>query len=223
MSGRVRLKSNYQLRIVLKSVKPPVWRRVLVPGDITLAELHQVIQTAMGWADCHLHEFRTQSGVAQVTPADFRRAQRNPRDLAKLVKILRAERAFMPREALAESQDVEAEDEAEVTLAEVCPRINDRLLYAYDFGDGWTHDVIVQKILPVEAGVQFPVCKAGKRACPPEDCGGPWGYERLLEVLSDLRHDEHTTMLEWVGAHFDPEAFDLQAVNKALAGMGGAD
>jgi len=82
------------------------------------------------------------------------------------------------------------------------------LKYVYDFGDDWEHKVVVEKVLPAEAGVNYPVCTGGRRACPPEDCGGVWGYEEFLAAISDRDHPEHDTMLEWVGGGFDADAFD---------------
>ena len=86
----------------------------------------------------------------------------------------------------------------------------------YDFGDSWEHELLVEKRLPLEAGKRYPVCLTGKRACPPEDCGGIWGYASLLEAIRDPEHPEHEEMLEWVGGEFDPEAFDLDEVNREL-------
>lgn len=91
-------------------------------------------------------------------------------------------------------------------------------IYEYDFGDGWEHDIKVEKILNAEPNVHYPVCLAGKRACPPEDCGGVPGYEYLLEILSDPKHEEYEERREWLGEEFDPEAFDIDGVNQALRG-----
>jgi hypothetical protein len=106
-------------------------------------------------------------------------------------------------------------DERKARLGDIVQQ-GGRLLYEYDFGDGWVHEITVEKILPVEAGVPYPRCLAGERACPPEDCGGPPGYQHLLDILSDPQHPERGEMLEWLGYEFEPEAFDLQATNKLL-------
>lgn len=91
-----------------------------------------------------------------------------------------------------------------------------KFLYEYDFGDGWLHDILVEKLMDPGPGKQYPICCAGKRAGPPEDCGGPWGYYNLLEAIGDPSHPEHEDLLEWVGGEYDPEAFDLNEVNKGL-------
>ena len=94
-----------------------------------------------------------------------------------------------------------------------------RLSYEYDFGDSWDHTLLVEKILPPQEGVRYPLCLKGKRACPPEDVGGVWGYENFLEVSRNPDHDEHEEYLTWVGGEFDPEAFDLEEVNTHLRSM----
>jgi hypothetical protein len=94
-----------------------------------------------------------------------------------------------------------------------------KFIYEYDFGDSWRHDVLVEKMLPPEAGARYPVCLTGKRACPPEDCGGIWGYANFLDAIGDPQHEEHDELLDWIGGSFDPEAFDLDAVNRRLRGI----
>jgi hypothetical protein len=110
----------------------------------------------------------------------------------------------------------EMKDVHSVTLSQVVPAAGSRFMYEYDFGDGWEHDVKVGKILSPEPKVRYPMCIAGERACPPEDCGGVWGYEELLEIIQDPNHEEHEDMIDWLGGEFDPEAFDLEAVNREL-------
>jgi hypothetical protein len=95
----------------------------------------------------------------------------------------------------------------------------DTLMYEYDFGDGWEHEIHVEKVLPAETGKRYPICLAGKRACPPEDCGGIPGYERLLEILRDPANEEYAETIEWLGGAFDPEGFDLAMVNRVLKQM----
>jgi hypothetical protein len=173
----------YQLKVTLKDSKPSIWRRVLVPGDISLSKLHQILQIAMGWEDSHLHQFIVGGAYYGEPDPDFRD---------------------------------EMKSERRVKLNQVAPHEKDRFTYEYDFGDSWEHQIVVEKILSPEPGARYPVCVAGKRACPPEDCGGVWGYESLLEAIADPNNPEHEEMLEWVGEDFDPEAFDPEQINEGL-------
>jgi hypothetical protein len=95
----------------------------------------------------------------------------------------------------------------------------DRFTYTYDFGDGWEHEVLVEKILPPEPGAHYPRCLKGKGACPPEDVGGVYGYADFLEAIQDPNHPEHDEYLEWIGGEFDPDAFDLEGLNEELRGI----
>jgi len=108
-------------------------------------------------------------------------------------------------------------------LSGVAALPGDRIRYIYDFGDDWEHDITVEDVLPAEPGVAYPRCTAGRRACPPEDCGGIWGYQDLLEILADPRHAGHAALLEWLGlgaaAELDPAHFDPGEVNESLSGL----
>jgi Plasmid pRiA4b ORF-3-like protein len=112
--------------------------------------------------------------------------------------------------------EYEVDDEAKLTLREAAPVEGARFEYVYDLGDSWTHEVIVEEIEPPDPEFRSPECLAGERACPPEDCGGPPGYEEFLEAIRDPRHPEHKDHLDWIGGRFDAEAFDLAAVNRRL-------
>lgn len=118
--------------------------------------------------------------------------------------------------------DEDIEDACGTMLSEVLPVQNrrPRFQYEYDLGDGWIHQLIVEERFPPEMVVNYPICLGGKRTCPPEDCGGPWGYGDFLETIKKPDHKSHDEMLEWVGGGFDPEAFDIEAVNKELATVG---
>ena len=95
-------------------------------------------------------------------------------------------------------------------------RVPAKFVYEYDFGDSWEHELLVEKILPPEKGAHYPRCIKAKRACPPEDVGGVWGYDDFLEAIQDPDHPDHEDMLEWVGGEFDPEAVDLDEINETL-------
>ncbi len=176
--------SIYELKVTLRDIRPPIWRRIRVRSDITLFKLHAILQVIMGWMDGHMHQF-----------------------VAKAKTYGRVDREFP-----------ECEDEKKVLLSQVLRGPKDSFVYEYDFGDGWKHIVVLEQVLEAEHGGKYPYVVAGKRACPPEDCGGARGYERLLEILSNPRHTEHADMVEWVGGSFDPEAFDRDEINRRFHG-----
>lgn len=104
-------------------------------------------------------------------------------------------------------------------LSQIAPAVRTRFGYDYDFGDNWQHDVLIEKIVAADPDRVYPVCLAGERACPPEDCGGVGGYGELLKILKNPRHPEYSEIRQWAGADYDPEAFDLTAINLALSGL----
>jgi hypothetical protein len=205
------------IRIALKGTKPLIWRRVAVLADITLGQLHEVIQIVMGWTDSHLHQFILRDkGLKPSREEMARQFQEDAWDEVFLSRM-HGERVFVPvKTPFGDDTELEGEDENAVTLAEVCPKVKSRIAYQYDFGDDWEHVIEVQKIVEPEAGVEYPVCLAGKNACPPEDCGGVWGYYEMLDAVKDPDHERHEECAEWLGEDFDPQAFDLDEVNDAL-------
>lgn len=216
----------YQIRVELRRTKPPVWRRLAVPGDITLGDLHQVIQIAMGWMNCHLHQFVLQG----PKPTREERAKawggtfEEPLERLQLMEkvMSRGRRVFEAHvgHGACPMGEAEGEDEDKFTLAEVCPKAKSKIDYEYDFGDGWDHRITVQKIFPSKEGVVYPYCQAGKLACPPEDCGGLCGYYNLLDALENgPESDWQEELVEWIGEEFDPMSFDCAAVNKRLKGL----
>jgi len=114
---------------------------------------------------------------------------------------------------------VDMRDEQGVTLAQIASGEGFKFRYEYDFGDSWLHEILVEEVLAPEPGQDYPVCIEGRRACPPEDVGGVWGYSMFLEAIADPNHEEHEMYLEWSGGGFDPEAFDLEEANQALAAL----
>ena len=179
----------YHLKVVLNGTKPPIWRRLQVPGNANLGWLHAVLQVAMGWTNSHLHQFR----VGELLYSDLRH---NSPEFEGEPEIL---------------------DENKATLQQVAPQQKDVLGYEYDFGDSWEHRITVEKILPPDpAAAMTARCLDGARACPPEDCGGVWGYDNLLKIIKNPKHEEHASIMEWLGAGFDPEAFDADEANTYL-------
>jgi len=186
---RGRFKKVYQFKITLKGIRPPIWRRIQVPENYTFWDLHVAIQDSMGWEDYHLHEFEI-----------F--------DPSKGLKV----NIGIPPGELGVSFEKETLPGWKERISDYFSMENRRAVYVYDFGDNWEHEIVLEKILPREEGVDYPVCIGGKRACPPEDCGGIWGYEEFLEAIADPDHELHDEMLEWVGGEFDPERFDPEEV-----------
>ena len=183
----------FQFRIQLKNVqKPPVWRRVIVPESFTFEQFHVVIQESFGWGNYHLFQF---------SPSGY---------------------GSEPIIAIPSDDDwgKPAKNASKTRLSSVFKTENQKYTYIYDFGDDWEHNILLEKILPDTALKAS--CLAGKGACPPEDCGGAWGYERLKEILKDPNHKEHKEMKEWIGIEdvkdrFHPDEFDLEYVNKVLS------
>ena len=173
----------YQIKVTLNESKPPIWRRILAPGDITLEKFHYILQVAMGWTDSHLHQFI----VGQI-----RFGEPHP------------------------DYGLDMQDERRVKLNQIVPGDGFKFRYEYDFGDSWLHNLLVEKVLEPEPGQQYPVCIKGRRACPPEDVGGVWGYDTFLEAIQNPDHPEHDEYLEWIGGEFDPEEFDLDETNEIL-------
>ncbi|HEY1932080.1 MAG TPA: plasmid pRiA4b ORF-3 family protein [Acetobacteraceae bacterium] len=169
------------LKVTLNEIRPPIWRRVLVPANMTLADLHQAIQAAMGWMDGHMHTFNI-GGRQFGDPTMIE----------------------------------DAENEARMKLRQLQRTGVKRFGYTYDFGDDWVHTVLIEARPPATMPDHVPACVAGERCCPPEDCGGPWGYEELLAILADPDHPEHEERLEWLGGEFDPEEFEVAAADAAV-------
>jgi hypothetical protein len=179
----------YPMKITLSEITPAIWRRLLVPADTSLAQLHHVIQAAFGWWDYHLHQYIVDDRYFGDPDPEF------ADELPPMT------------------------DERDATLRDIVEA--KEIVYEYDFGDSWRHVIEIENLAVVaEPGVRHPVCTGGARSRPPEDCGGTSGYEELLEVLADPKHEEHASMKRWVGKRFDPESFDLAAVNRALRKVG---
>ena len=179
----------YGIKVTLLGTKPPIWRRLLVPASMTLAKLHDVLQTTMGWRDCHIHEFR--AGERHFGRPD-------PEDI---------------------SMGMQVENERNIRLSTVLRRLGAKLIYTYDFGDNWEHAVVLEKLLPHLPDMTSPICIDGSLACPPDDCGGIPGFYELLDALAHPNHEQHQEMRDGIGGDFDPQAFSVEEVNRKLAPM----
>ncbi len=181
-------KLTYHFRISLKEIEPTIWRRLEVPASYSFWDLHVAIQDAMGWLDYHLHVFRVANpetgGIDEIGIPDEEAFEGDPVSLPGW----------------------------EIPLAEYFIKPGDRADYEYDFGDGWEHEIVLEKIQPRVPKTKYPRCLDGARACPPEDCGGVGGYESMLEIIFDPSNEEHESTMTWLGGGFDPEKFDPKAV-----------
>lgn len=173
-----------QFKIVLRDIEPAIWRRIEVPASYTFWDLHVAIQDAMGWLDTHLHVFRI------------------PLRGGKAIEIGLPD-PDSPRDPMAAGWTV--------PVMGVFP-LKSPVEYLYDFGDDWGHEVTLEAVLPNAKGVKHPRCVDGARVGPPEDCGGPPGYQNVLEVLANPHGPAYAEMLEWLGGRFDPETFNPKRV-----------
>ncbi len=177
----------YQFKITLVEVMPPIWRRIQV-RTCTLDKMHERIQTAMGWTNSHLYQFK-----------------------------INGERYGDPQLIDVPSDDYYCVDATVTKISDVLPKSGDRFSfqYDYDFGDSWHHEILFEGCLSTSKGIRYPLCLEGARACPPEDVGGVGGYAEYLEVLADVNDDRHEEMLRWRGT-FEPEKFDAGKATKLM-------
>jgi hypothetical protein len=186
----------YQLKVVLLGISPMIWRRLLIRSDHTIADLHHILQIAMGWTDTHLHQFRIHGkkyGIARLGGISFR------------------------------------DNLHQVRLADLGLRLGECFFYDYDFGDHWQHQLRVEAILTPEPNRGYPICVAGKRACPPEDCGGTWAFmalrqqysrvhvaQRLVEISESGEDDESVEELYDLRYWLTVERVDHTTINRRL-------
>lgn len=184
--------SAVQVHVALDDIEPRIWRRLIVPLDTTLADMHPIIQAAMGWSDAHLHEF----DVGGLTYGD--------------TWNLSAERT---------DDDARVYDAQEVRMRDFSRNPGVTFTYVYDFGDNWRHTVTIEKLVAAMPAPKKPSCIDGARCCPPEDVGGTSGYFEFLRVLlapEPDEADEQRRIKRWSRGRFDPEKFDLAKTDKAV-------
>jgi Plasmid pRiA4b ORF-3-like protein len=178
-----------RLKITLDDVNPAVLRRVEVPFNIRLDRLHLTIQTAMGWTNSHLYEIR--AGDAGWSTPDP--------DADWVDDFLDARKARL-----------------DAVLEDVGTK---NLTYLYDFGDGWEHTIKLESLTDAEPGVLYPRLIEASGRCPPEDCGGPWGYAELLDAIKNPKHGRHAELTEWIGDDFNPQADDADTLTAEVAAL----
>jgi hypothetical protein len=177
---RSRLDPVFRIKITLLQVRPTVWRRILVPPDLTLAQLGKYIEAAMGWGGRHLHDFRVGKEIYGEPDED---------DDPYLLTRRR--------------------DDSQYKVSQLFHEPKAAVMYTYDFGDQWEHELKLESWDAREPQIEYPICIGGARACPPDDCGGPPGYAELVKTIKNPRHPEHESMLAWLGGGFDPDAFSM--------------
>jgi len=163
------------LKVTLRDVKPPVWRRIAVYSDTWLSDFSRMLEISMGWKGTHLHLFDAHDILFGV-PDD---------DMEHVI------------------------DERSARVVHVLPMPKARMTWTYDFGDGWENDIVVEDIIGAVPILQYPVCIGGKRACPPEDCGGAPGYMEILRILGDPSDPKHAEVMSWLPADFHPDRFNI--------------
>lgn len=185
----------FTLKISLQYIEPEIWRLVEVPSSLTLPQLHEVIQTVVGWEDYHLHQFN------------------------------KGKTYYMSDEQLEDQMSFGSSkcvDYTDVTIGELLPCKGSKIVYEYDFGDGWKHDIILKAQHPYKADEQPRIFLIdGANACPPEDCGGYPGYMALKEAMKNKRTKAYKEYAEWLGGSFDPQAFgeNKEEINEMLEGI----
>jgi hypothetical protein len=179
-------KKIFQIQVYLKDINPKIWRRLLIPSDLSFADLHKLIQASMGWSGKHLHKFIYRKQV--YAPAlDVR---------------------FEP----------DAKDYHNYDVGVAFKRANSKIQYLYDFADNWMHEIVVEKTLPWRDDFNRPVCLSGKMKCPPENCGGVWGYSKLKnESMNSLHHEDDASDLDLLA--FSPNYFNLDKTNESIASI----
>jgi hypothetical protein len=178
----------FQFRITLKDIEPTIWRRIQVPKSYNFWDLHVAIQDAMGWFDYHLHAFRIE----------------NP-ETNEIDEI-----------GIPDEEDFESNPPChpgwEVPIFQYFQEPGTKSEYGYDFGDGWEHEIIFETRVIKHKDQKYPICIDGERACPPEDCGGAFGYTELLKTLKNPDDEEYESIIQWLGGSFDPEDFNHEEV-----------
>ncbi|TFF97609.1 MAG: plasmid pRiA4b ORF-3 family protein [Promethearchaeota archaeon] len=173
----------FQLKITLRGINPPVWRRVVLSSYTSFSKLHELIQEYFSWEGYHLHEF-------------YFPHPKNPRDRVRIMGIIEWD------------EDVDMSYyhflANNVRLCDVLSKDQKRVYYLYDFGDNWIHLIQLEKMYPYDERFVGPLCVGGKRAAPPEDSGGPYGFQENLKFLEKLNQESVEGILKWMGKDYDP-------------------
>ncbi len=181
----------YKFKITLKGMRPKIWRRILVPENMTFGKFSDAILKFMGWKNRHLHSFYV-----------------NDPETGRKIEITNPD-TWEPCDT---TETITSEKKCR--LNEIFSKKNKKAVYLYDYGDNWEHELLLEKILPRDDDVKYPICIDGQLACPPEDVGGVLGYLDFLDAITEPKHPESEEMLEWVGGSFDPDHFEVKPAKK---------
>ncbi len=178
-----------QLNISLTHSIPLIWRQILVTKDITFFELHHIIQIVMGWDNYHMFEFDLEGyRIGEVDENEKSNGYGSDQVL----------------------------DSRDVTLNDIISQQKDIITYMYDFGDGWRHQIKVEKFHNIDKTIKYPTCIDGQMNCPPEDCGGIHSFYHYVDVLKNKKHPEYKEITQWIGKKYNIEQFDKEKVNRKL-------
>jgi Plasmid pRiA4b ORF-3-like protein len=175
-----------EMKVTLDDVTPPIVRKLVVSTKHSLDEIHDIIQTAMGWNDLHMHAFQ----------------------IPRTRKVLGIPSMF--------ESDMEVDDEEDVFVRDLLARGVQKMKYTYDFGDNWVHTNEFGNAVEAIPGALYPICVDGTGACPPEDCGGPWGYAERRSILQNPKHPGYKDAREWLGSPSQLDKFSVREVNECL-------
>lgn len=184
-------KQIIELKIELEGIEAKIWRTFQVESDIKFSQLHKIIQKVMGWEDYHMYDFN----VGKINIIDSRGS------------------SLGDFSGFGRSKEIKA---SKAKLSDFLEKKSQKFSYTYDMGDSWEHKLTVKKIFETEDDDNnYPVVLDGARSCPPEDCGGVWGYQEILELLKNPEHPDYEERItDWLGEDFDPESFNMNEVNK---------
>jgi hypothetical protein len=186
------MKEILQLYVSLEYSKPSIWRQIQLRKETTFFELHHILQITMGWTNSHLHEFNCDG---------YR--------IGEIIEEFNME-GFGSDEVT---------DSKTVSIKDIIQKIDQPFRYTYDFGDSWDHILHIEKSLPADPKIKYPICVGGGLSCPPEDCGGIHSYYNYLDILKDKKHVEYKELRTWIGRNFDSNKFDNETVNRKLSNL----
>jgi hypothetical protein len=201
----------YKIKITLEGSAPLIWRRMIVPAEITFKRLHDVIQLSMGWSNSHLYDFNLKEQKLRITGDEESISEYEMYSKIKLTK------KNDPYGFISNLLEVKPKLSSKVKIDKYIEQ-NDNIIYIYDLGDYWKHKIELEEKIE-EYENSYPVCIEGEGACPPEDVGGISGYMEFLEIINDKRHPEYEETREWACNQYYNDDFDIEKTNSHLADM----